>query len=346
MARWHTLGALLLLRSKCVYPLSLSPRSAALSNMKSIIDANTVDSTTIPAAALLLQNKNDSNLSNDDNQSQTRKLQYASELVPQQEMTLSEYQTFTTNRHADCRELFDGYTTQLLRCEALTDGSTLNIRWRCEWIPASSNWLYQLANVAKWNIHRVEPDPSRLSTFSWTAVRKLFATAFHTGTVSLPISAVEGSTLVTVRDDTILLRETIDLVREADRNRLQNRRVAQELSSWLDVSRRPPSRTNGNKNDNDWSRIVSERILPNVPGAGFLDVDPMEDETEGLTSVFVFGVVIAVTLTFFPYILEEVIGYGNTKTVVSELCNDATRVDFGSGYLSECFGPYGDGPFL
>jgi len=34
--------------------------------------------------------------------------------------------------------------------------------------------------------------------------------------------------------------ESLDLVWEADKNRLQNRRVAQELASWIDVSRRPP----------------------------------------------------------------------------------------------------------
>ena len=35
-------------------------------------------------------------------------------------------------------------------------------------------------------------------------------------------------------------RESIDPVAVADKNRLQNGRVAQELASWIDVSRQPP----------------------------------------------------------------------------------------------------------
>ena len=44
------------------------------------------------------------------------------------------------------------------------------------------------------------------------------------------------------------------------------------------------------------------------------------------------------------FLFLDLVGGGSGS--VSELCEDAPQIDFGSGYLSECFGPYGDGPFI
>ena len=94
---------------------------------------------------------------------------------------------------------------------------------------------------------------------------------------------------------TFSLRKSIDLVSEVDKNRLQNRRVAQELASWMDVSRRPPAET-----CDEWAGIVRERILTGVEGAGPLDVDLNEDDAEGGIALVVFGVIClsAVALLF------------------------------------------------
>eukprot|EP00548_Thalassiothrix_antarctica_P016131 CAMPEP_0194179524 /NCGR_PEP_ID=MMETSP0154-20130528/12959_1 /TAXON_ID=1049557 /ORGANISM="Thalassiothrix antarctica, Strain L6-D1" /LENGTH=126 /DNA_ID=CAMNT_0038894899 /DNA_START=362 /DNA_END=738 /DNA_ORIENTATION=- len=85
------------------------------------------------------------------------------------------------------------------------------------------------------------------------------------------------------------IEESIDLVRDADLYRLQNRRVAQELASWLDVSRRPPT-----YGEDDWAALVRERIINDVPGAGPFDIDPNEDSAVpfvafSIISVFVFS---------------------------------------------------------
>ena len=102
-----------------------------------------------------------------------------------------------------------------------------------------------------WIIDTKIPDPLLISTFSWTRVGKLFSKVFQTGHISLPMMEVcrniflkVMTTTTTQNDDyqlntiqSIRMKETIDLVKEADLRRIQNRMVAQELASWLDVAR-------------------------------------------------------------------------------------------------------------
>ena len=174
---------------------------------------------------------------------------------------------------------------------------------------------------------------------------RMFGSAFQTGVITLPISRVEGSTRlkISTRERTITLggnnctrlsiKESIDLVREGDLGRLQNRKVAQELAAWLDVSRRPSGTS-----EESWAGIVRSRILSAVPGAGVLDIDP-NDEEESASALLVFGVTCLMALTLsYNFFLGEV-GTGQ----VSEFCDDARRIEPGSGYFSECFGLYGDG---
>lgn len=71
---------------------------------------------------------------------------------------------------------------------------------------------------------------------------------------------------------------------EADKNILQNRRVAQELAAWLDVCR-PPE-----QDEDEWESMFRQQILPGVPGAGALDVDPNADNEAGI-AVSIFGAV-------------------------------------------------------
>lgn len=222
---------------------------------------------------------------------------YSSDFVSQQLIPLDAYDKYSKQQHRECINLFDGYESFLIRCEVI-DETSLNIRWNATWIPSTSLWLYDLANLMRWDITRKSPDPSLMVVFSWKSVFALFQMAFGTGRIVLPISLIEGSTFVTVstKEDTIAIQESIDLVSKADANRLQNRRVAQELASWLDI-RRPPDAEQSIDEDK-WAGIVRQRILIGVNGAGALDIDPNEeDETRVALVIFSLVSLAAVALS-------------------------------------------------
>ena len=263
---------------------------------------------------------------------------YSSDFVSQQ-LSFEAYGSYTKEKHGDCISLFDSYETSLVRCEAL-DETSINVRWNATWIPIGSSWLYGFANLMKWDIIKKIPDPFVSVVFSWSTVFHLFQSAFATNQIALPMILIEGNTIVRVsnKSGTITIKEAVDLVSEADKNRIQNRRVAQELASWLDV-RRPPDSEQSIDMD-EWAGMVRQRILSGVAGAGVLDIDPNEDGEADIALV-IFGMVSLATLALsFQYFLvpEIVGGVGN----VPAKCDDAAILEFGSGYLSECFGPFGD----
>jgi len=306
-----------------------------IERIKSLI-TNSDDATTLPPKLLL-----DTTSTNEfDNQTS---IAYSSDLTRSTSAPISfqEYVNSACNRHQDCINLFDRYETKTIRCETIsTDSKEFNIRWEASWIAAGSTWLFNLADLVGWEVQRRVPDPSQISTFSWKNVAQVFQKAFETGIITLPVSVVEGSTRVKIKEDAkrISIVESIDLIREADTGRLQNRRVAQELASWLDVSRRPE-----NIDEDEWAAAVRERVLVGVPGAGPLDVDPNE-ENEGAVAVLIFGVICVAALAFsYNVLVDEVVG-GTVQ--VSALCDDAAKIEVGTGLFSECFGPYGDRSFL
>eukprot|EP00980_Cylindrotheca_fusiformis_P028922 scaffold22677_cov139-Cylindrotheca_fusiformis.AAC.6 len=226
-----------------------------------------------------------------------------------------EYLEYTEKRHAACQELFDRYRCKLLRCEELMGSKIdhyqqkeINIRWESSWISASSVWLFNLAETIGWDIDLQCPDPTKISTFSWKRVGKMFQVAFQTGTMTLPVYTVQGSTRLSVdeRKKCLHLLESIDLVEEADRLRLQNRLVAQELASWLDVSRRPPLPLEA---ADEWASIVRQRILTNVPGAGALDIDP-NDNDDGPEAVYAFGITCFAAFMLLYQVLNHEISSG------------------------------------
>lgn len=256
---------------------------------------------------------------------------FGSNLVARYDIDASLYAETIKKRHGDCQSLFDGYTTRLVRCEVL-DESSCNIRWNVTFIPSGSTWLYSLAKSVGWEVRTKSPDPSSVAMFSWRPVFSLFQRAFETGSVTLPIVLIEGSTRLFLSRTGLLISETVDLIEEADNKRLQNRRVAQELASWLDVSRRPK-----NIDREEWASQVRQRILSDVRGAGALDIDQNEDGSEGAIALLIFGVVsvVAVLLSFELFTLPEVIrGAGR----LSEECENGELLEFGSGYLNECLG--------
>jgi len=313
-----------------------------------ILDTSNEDATSVPLQQLLnLTYEPYGPFAKQERDSPPLTLLFASDFVPKQEISLIEYDKFTRSRHNDSIILFDGYTTENVRCEAM-DETRLNVRWRASWIPAGSTWLYNLADSAGWIVEKRSPDSTKVATFSWRSVFGLFSQALLTGTITLPISSVEGNTVIAIDESSdmkicrVSIKESVDLVSEADRDRLQNRRVAQELASWLDVSRRPDE---CGISAEEWADTVRSRILAGVPGAGTLDVDPNEDDAEGRVALLWFGAIClaSLALSFEYFVVPEIVGGSGT---ISEKCDDAARIEFGSGYLSECFGPYGDGPFV
>ena len=270
-----------------------------INRIKSIItnyDDN-VDATVIPLKKIITTLGYNFNINEDDKIKITYTTDFGSEKI-----SSPTYTQFTKERHLDCINLFDGYNTCIIRCSAI-DTSTLNVRWNATWIPAGSTWLYTLADMANWNITRRVPDYTKISKFSgYKAVFVLFSQAVKTGCITLPISLVEGNTILSIKDDdtvSISIKESIDLVSEADKCRLQNRRVGQELAEWLDVSRRPSS-----KDYDEWASIVRQRVLANVPGAGPLDVDPNEDDTEGVIVLAFSAFCVAMLGITFQYVLD------------------------------------------
>mmetsp|Transcript_20380 Transcript_20380/g.46030 ORF Transcript_20380/g.46030 Transcript_20380/m.46030 type:complete len:303 (-) Transcript_20380:31-939(-) len=256
---------------------------------------------------------------------------FHSSLVARYDIDASLYAETIKKRHGDCQKLFDGYATRLVRCDVL-DESSCNIRWNVTFIPSGSTWLYNLAKSVGWEIRTKSPDPSSVALFSWRPVFSLCQRAFETGSVTLPIVLIEGSTRLFLSRTGLLISETVDLIEEADNERLQNRRVAQELASWLDVSRRPK-----NIDREEWASQVRQRILSNVRGAGALDIDQNEDGSEGVIALLIFGVVsaVAVLLSFELLTLPEIIGGARR---LSEECENGELLEFGSGYLNECLG--------
>lgn len=230
------------------------------------------DSTTLPVASLCDEL---TSLSLDS------RIRVSSSFQEQYEISVQKYSQCATKRHDACMDLFDRYSTSLLRCEELTSqrGRQFNIRWEASWISSNSVWLYDLADRVGWTIETKTPDSNKVATFSWLKVFHMFQHAFRTGTIVLPRYSVKGNTRLRLiqdgannKDVKISLEESIDLVEEADSSRLQNRVVAQEFASWLDVSRKPPD-----TDEIDWASKVRQRVLAAVPGTGALDVDPNED---------------------------------------------------------------------
>ena len=326
----HRLVFLLLTTTSLVESFAIQTSADLVTLRTAILTASRKkDATSVPFPAIVQQQEGST-------------ISFSSDFVPRREISLCEYNAGRISRHNDCISLFGGYSSEVKRCEAIDD-NTLNIRWRATWIPAGSSWLYNLANACGWAIDKRSADPSKVSGFSWKPVFSMFANAFATGNVTLPIAEAEGNTVVAIRDDgAIAVTESLDLVKEADAGRLLNRRVAQEFASWLDVSRRPDE---FGTNEDEWAGMVRERILLGVPGAGSLDIDPNEDDGEGAAALLIFGAFCSITLalSFQYFVVPEIVGGTGT---ISAQCDDAARIEFGSGYLSECFGPYGDGPFV
>lgn len=290
-----TLITVALLLSKESHGLSSSRFSDKSPSTTSIVqnwftESSQSDSTTIPPSSI-----------------SSSGLFYTSEFE-RRRLSTEEYRSSAIRWDEDCRSLFDGYETKVLRCSSIDDGTSgrFNVRWRATWFASNTVWLSRVAATMKWKVTRATVDPTRISTFSYAAIFRMLGDAVRLGNITLPISAVEGSTVVTIDSSSGLctsIEETVDLVGEADRGRLLNRKVAQDLAEWLDVSRRL-DRTD----PEDWASRVRSRVLAGVPNALPLDLDPNEDEAEGALALVLFGTICAAALVGSYYML----GLGNS----------------------------------
>ena len=128
----------------------------------------------------------------------------------------------------------------------------------------------------------------------------------------LPASAVEARASLSLRQGVCVRHsEALDLVATAASGRLLNRRAAQDVAEYLDVARRPDDVA-----PEEWAARVRARVLAGVPGAGVLDVEPMDPEDGGREP--------AVALAAFALVTGVA-----AVAVAGALSGEATGVSFG-----------------
>ena len=94
--------------------------------------------------------------------------------------------------HDDCAELLGpAYSTQVIRVAELSPNNVA-VRWRAEWSPASVGWLEGVAQLLGWEIERFDIDPYTESSFSFSGVARLLASAAASRRLALPCACIEG----------------------------------------------------------------------------------------------------------------------------------------------------------
>lgn len=202
-----------------------------------------------------------------------------------------EYDSCASTWEADYKNLLgESYESEIRRVAQLSSATEYAVRWRCEWSNDSVRWLENVAKLFGWQVERFDLDPAVESSFSWKSVGQLFAGAFATSTIQLPIASVEGRAVLRIDEASGLCvehRETVDLLSLARSGRLRNRKVATNLAEWMDI-RRPLE-----VDPDEWASEVSATVLAGVPGAGPLDIEPMADSAEGALALGLFALVAA-----------------------------------------------------
>lgn len=214
---------------------------------------------------------------------------------------------------SDCERLLGReYASSIVRCSALS-ADEVAVRWRAEWPSDSARLLEALAGLLGWEVERFDLDATTEATFSWRAIVKLLAMAAKTRCLRLPGACVEGRAVFQLDETGLCVshRETIDLVALSAASRLRNRRAAANVAEFLDI-RRPPQ-----VEPDVWAVEVAAAVLVGVPGAGPLDIDPLQDESEGAIALGAFAIIVAATLA----VSARVIGDG-TGVFGSSLCDE------------------------
>ena len=103
--------------------------------------------------------------------------------------------------------------------------------------------------------------------------------------------------------------------------RLLNRRAAQDVAEYLDVARRPDD-----VDPDEWAASVRARVLAGVPGAGVLDVEPMDPEDGGrepAVALAAFALVTGVAaVAVAGFVSGEATGVSFGDNVNSAICDE------------------------
>lgn len=167
------------------------------------------------------------------------------------------------------------------------------VKWRVTWDPETLAPLLALARAMRWEVVRFSPPSDVISKFSAARLAKLFWTATTQGTIRLPRAEVEGRALLLFDADSgrcVGHRESLPLLIECDAERLVNRLVASNFAAFLDVCRRPE-----HVDPDDWAGLVRRRVLPGT-GAGVMDIQPNEDDSEGIVAIAFFFLAVSGSL--------------------------------------------------
>jgi hypothetical protein len=199
-----------------------------------------------------------------------------------------------------------GDVTMCTRRLSRVSPTTLLFQWNVTWVPPTTAWLESLAN--SWP--GVTPCyaaythlAGQRTSFSYRAVFDLFADAFKTGQLRVPLACIEGTTTLEFDSSFTTLKsivEDLGYAQDLARGGLQNRKCASDLRLFLETGRRV-----GADADN-WYEAVSNLSWMSVPGMNPMDMDPQDD---GPMAPLVFlGVTGATILGFAALVAPELIG--------------------------------------
>ena len=202
-----------------------------------------------------------------------------------------------------------------------TTQTTVLVQWNVTWIPPTAIWLESLCSAIPgdgWEpLYRSYCHlSSQPSTFSYSAVFKLFQEAVATGQLRIPLACIQGTTTLEfdVHENSNSGRETNELApmlrsitedlnyaQDLERGVLRNRKCAMDLKLFLETGRCSfPDKID------DWDSIVNQLPWNSVQGMNPLEVDP-QDDGEVAVPIF-FGIVTVALVGFMALVAPELIG--------------------------------------
>lgn len=159
--------------------------------------------------------------------------------------------------------------------------TTLLLRWNLTYVDSSVAWLVSLADIVPgWTpeFRTYTDQASKVRKFSYTAVGRLFASAFATGRLRVPLACIEGTATCEFREEDndgndavasgenkgnskpttkkiISITEDLAYAQDLTRGALSNRLCAIDLQFFLEVARKPPEYRNDGTNHPETKKI-------------------------------------------------------------------------------------------
>ena len=200
-----------------------------------------------------------------------------------------------------------GDVTMSTRRFSRVSPTTVLYQWNVTWVPPTTAWLESLAinwpGVTPCYVPYTHLVGQR-TTFSYKAVFDLFAHAFQTGDLRVPLACIEGTTTLEFDHDYTKLTsitEDLSYAQDLARGGLQNRKCATDLKLFLETGRRV------GVDADTWYETVNDNLSwMSVPGMNPMDIDPQDD---GPMAPLLFLGVAGVTIVgFAALIAPELIG--------------------------------------